>query len=59
MSKLFRYIFGLLFLRPKKVENKFVFDLMSYDVLNNLEILTYLMDNYVMNYAVFPSLAYE
>jgi len=44
------------FISPDEVENAFVFDLMSCDDSNNFEVLkfdTYLMDNYVMNYALF------
>lgn len=57
ISKFLKYVFGLPFLNPDEVENAFVFDLMSCDVSNNFEVLkfaTYLMDNYVMNYALFP-----
>jgi len=40
MSTFLRYIFGLLLLKPEKVENEFVFEV-SYNVLNNLEILKF------------------
>jgi len=44
------YIFGLIFgfLKQDKIENKFVFDLMSCDISNNSKVLkfaTYLMKN--------------
>ncbi|KAE9534405.1 hypothetical protein AGLY_008495 [Aphis glycines] len=57
ISKFLKYVFGLPFLHPDEVENAFVFDLMSCRVSNNSDILKfaiYLMDNYVMNYALFP-----
>jgi hypothetical protein len=58
ISKFLKYFLGLPFFDPDEVENAFLFNLMSCNVSNNSEVLkfaTYLMDNYVMNYAVFYS----
>jgi len=60
-SKFLKHVFGLPFLSPDEVENAFVFDLMSCDVSNNSEVLkfaTYLMDNHVTNYSLFPPRAW-